>query len=367
MACRAHPLVRASGLTSGRVAALGIVAALAAGGCVEAFDGSNVQIDFGMGVQTSARSFATRQVDQPPPNTHYELYAADVKYQLDAAGQPVVDDQGEPIVVSSIVFEVTEFEISPAIDRSSPCLIDLEDSPHPGLHVTQFAAAVKADTGITDPFVTGQDPDKVTDVLNAMRRVDNLEMIERELRAVTSYDPARYPPAEHCPPENANDMPAPSCNTPAANAQRLRLCKAFWTAHPTFYEGSDKVFTLPLNGRYLGMVGGTNPLNGGSVGGSSMFVDANLVHHDAYFLNWQYDDHDAPPGPDFHVPDPAPASPDHGLPVIPTSTGYLYMSGRPVSITRGVTTVPLRHPLHPSLINADLAILPNLGHDDVHF
>lgn len=360
MACRAHPIAVA--------ATLGVVvAALAAGGCVEAFNGSNVQIDFGTGVQTSARSFATRQIDQPPPNTHYELYAADVTYQLAADGQPAVDDQGEPIVLSSIVFKVTEFEISPAIDRSSPCLIDLEDAAHPGLHVTEFANAVKVDTGISDPFVAGQDPDQVTDVLNAMRRVDNLEMIERELRAVTSYNPGRYPVAEHCPPEDANDLPAPSCNSDTANAQRLRLCRKFWTEHPGFYEGSDKVFTLPLNGRYLGMVSGMNPLNGGSVGGSSMFVDENLIHHDAYILNWQYDDHDATPGPDFHVPDPDPNSPDHGLPVVAAPSGYLYMSGTPRSITRGVTTVPLRHPLHPSLINADLAILTNLGHDDVHF
>jgi hypothetical protein len=42
------------------------------------------------------------------------------------------------------------------------------------------------------------------------------------------------------------------------------------------------------------------------------------------------------------------------------------MSGTPVEISRGVITVPLRHPRNAN-INADLAILPNLAHDDVHF
>ena len=61
--------------------------------------------------------------------------------------------------------------------------------------------------------------------------------------------------------------------------------------------------------------------------------------------------------PDF----PVDLAPQERSPV-----GYLYMAGTPRVISRGVTTVPLRHPNDPS-IKADLAIVPNLGHDDVHF
>ena len=42
---------------------------LAAAGCVDAFDGSNVQIDFASGVQTNARPGDTREPDQPPTAT----------------------------------------------------------------------------------------------------------------------------------------------------------------------------------------------------------------------------------------------------------------------------------------------------------
>jgi hypothetical protein len=88
-----------------------------------------------------------------------------------------------------------------------------------------------------------------------------------------------------------------------------------------------------------------------------MFVDSNLVGFDAYALNWQYDDADANGTPDF------PAELTAGQ---RSDVGYLYMAGTPREISRGVITVPLRHPNEPA-IKADLAILPALGHDDVHF
>lgn len=353
MACRAHPVATS--------ATLGLVAlALTGGGCVEAFDGSNLQIDFAMGVLAAARPGRTPQADQPPADTHMELYAADLVYRRNGAGTLVLGDDGQPILDQTYVFKVTEFEIRPAIDRSSPCLIELEDTQFPGLHVTQIRAKVEEFTGVPDPFAPGVPADKATDVLDARRRVANLEKFETILKTVTSHEAFRYPataPAGQCPPTAADALPDPACTDSASNAQRLARCRVLWAAHPDFYEGSDKVFTLPLNGRYLGMVEGMNPVNQGFVGGSSMFVDENLVGHDAYFIDWQYDDFNGDGTPDF------PAS----LPAADRrTTGYLYMSGLPVEIARGVITVPLRHPTNGA-INADLAILPGLGHDDVHF
>lgn len=331
-----------------------------AGGCVQPFDGSNLQIDFAQGIQTATQPGRMPALDQPPQDTHYALYAADLIYRTDAGGQVVVDDGGRPVIDQTYLFAVTEFEIQPLIDRKSPCLIDLEETRFPGLHVSQALTKIQEVTGVTDPFVVGLPEGDVTDVLNAIRRVDNLEKLESGLKAVTSHDPFRYPataPAGQCPPASADALPDPACRDDASNAQRLKRCRAIWTAHPDYYEGSDKVFTLPLNGRYLGMVQGMNPLNSGAVGGSSMFVDENLIEHDVYLLNWQYDDLDGNGRPDF------PAS----IPVGERSaSGYPYLSGRPVSITRGVITVPMRHQTN-SALRAELAIIPNLGHDDVHF
>jgi hypothetical protein len=345
----------------GSLVASAALAALA-GGCVDPFDGSNLQIDFALAVQTAARPGQTPQPQQPPVHTHYELYAADQVFRTDPDGVPLVDEAGQPILDQTYLFAVTRFEIRPVIDRSSPCFIELEDTEFPGLHVTMYEQAVKARvlaaTGFDDPFAPGVPSDVVSDLLGAARRNVNLSKLESDLKAVTSHDPAPYPlVADGCPPADGDKLPAPTCTDDASNARRLAVCRRHWADHPELYEGSDKVFTLPLNGSYLGMVQGTNPINDGRVGGSSMFVDINLVGHDAYVLNWQYDDLDADGSPDF----PAELVARERSPV-----GYVYMAGTPREISRDVTTVPLSNPLEPA-IKADLAIVPNLGHDDVHF
>jgi hypothetical protein len=361
MARRALPV--ASTTTSAAALALALVAT--AGGCIEAFDGSNLQIDFSEGTPTSARPGAALLPHQPPADTHFELYAADLVYRTDPDGGLVLDPDGNPIIDRSYVFRVTEFEIRPVIDTGSPCLIDLDESAFPGLHVSQFFEKTKEfNAPYTDPFEPGVPSGVVSDLLNAQRRVDNLQRLENQLKAITSHQAFRYPPtaaAGQCPPA-AGALPHPTCFDDRSNAQRLEVCRALWADHTDYYEGSDKVFTLPLNGHYLGMVEGRNPLNDADVGGSSMFVDANLVGHDAYVLNWQYDDLTGPGDEPDGVPD-FPAD----LPEAQRSrTGFLFMSGAPVEIARGVITVPLRHPID-SAIQADLAIIPNLGHDDVHF
>jgi len=339
--------------------------ALATSGCVQPFDGSNVQIDFGTGVQANAAPGEPVQPDQPPANTHFVLYGAKLVYQLDADGHKVLDGGGDPVILQSFLFEVQRFQIKRAIDNASPCFIDLENTRFPGVHVTQYAAALRAATGITDPYAPGQDPDDVIDVLTAERRMFNLPRIQSDLRAVVSHTDYRYPAVgTQCLTEAGVDRmlipPAISaltdqpCIDPESDALRLKLCEAAWSANPTYFEGSDKVFTLPLNGDFFGMVTGRNPINDGFVGGSGFFVPTNLVGLDAYLLNWQYDDLDHNGAPD--VPAGEPSSP----------TGFVYMQGTPVQVTRGTLTVSLRHPTN-SRITATMVIFPNLGSDDIHF
>lgn len=341
-----------------------IVSALAAGGCVEAFDGSNVQIDFNQGVHTNTRPGGTPQEDQPPPNTHYELYAADVVYARDADGNVQVGGDGNPIIEQTFLFEVVRFSIRSAIDRTSPCFIDIEADRFPGVHVTEHARAVRASVGLgltDDPTAAGLAREQIVDVLTADRRSQLLVDIEAELSAVVSHANFRYPAIDTvCSDDPASDplaIPPPSCIDAASNARRLSLCRTAWASDPDYYEGSDKVFTLPLNGHFFGMVEGENPINGGFVGGSGFFVRSNLVGVDAYTLNWQYDDLDRDGVPDF------PATIPEGE---RSPTGVTYLRGEPVEVTRSTITVPLRHVSNAS-ITATMAIFPNLASDDVNF
>lgn len=337
------------------------VAALATGACVEAFDGSNVQLDLAGGVQTNTPPGSTPAPDQPPENTHYVLYAVDNVYRTNADGTPVIDGSGAPVIDRTYLFEVKRFMVRPVIDTSSPCLIDIEATRFPGIHVTQYAAAVRAQTGITDPFAPNQNYDDVVDVLTADRRVSNLSQLQTSMKAVTSAADFRYPAiGTACVGQTGADpllIPPATCTDEPSNMQRLALCRSLWKANPDWYEGSDKVFTLPLSGSFFGMVEGMNPINGGFVGGSSFFVDDNLVGLDAYLVNWQYDDLDHDGQPDF------PAS----LPAAERSaTGYVYMQGVPRSVTRGTISVSLAHASNPR-ITAQMVVFPNLGDDSVNF
>ncbi len=341
--------------------AITLLASVGAVACVEAFDGSNVQIDLAQGVQTNTPPGETPAPDQPPVNTHFALYAVKNVYKLDASGMPTLDANGLPLIDHNYQFLVKEFVIRPVIDLASPCFIDLEDTRFPGIHVTQYAAAVRAATGITDPFAPNQNAGDVTDVLTADRRIELLPRIASSLKAVTSFANYRYPAiGTACAGAAGADprlIPPTTCTDAASNAQRLALCRAAWKANPDWYEGSDKVFTLPLNGQFYGMVAGTNPVNQGFVNGASFNVDPNLVDIDAYLMNWQYDDLDHDGKPDFPATLPMDQRSD---------TGWVYMRGVPESVARGVITVPLRHLINPRL-RGTLAIFPNLGHDDVHF
>lgn len=327
------------------VGACGLAAVALTGlvGCVEPFSGSNVQFDFSEPTPLPAREGQTPLAGQPAADSYMVFYAIDHVY----------DETVDPSVVEqSFVYEVQRFELKPVIDTTSPCLIDIPDqaAPNfPGLHRTMFAEKVKEVTGIDDPFdpPNGANEGDITDVLNAEARVDLLGDLQGIVKAVTSYSTFTYPDVladDDCS-FSGDELPGRTCMDDASNAQRLRVCQLHWAANPTFYEGSDKVFTLPLNGQFYGNVEGSNPINSGFLGGAQIFVDEVLEGFDAYAVNWKYKDEamnaDAP-------------------------VGYPFLSGEPEERTRGVISVRMVSPIFPTVF-AETAIFPGLGRDDVQF
>ncbi len=339
-------------------------------GCIEPLGGSSVQFTFAEGVQPATPRGQTPEPEQPPSDTFFTLYSADFDYyDEDGNGRPDLDLNGEPLVREVYLYEVQRFEIRQLIDRSSPCFIDIEGAEFAGVHVTQHARKMRESRGVTNPLDPNVPYTDAVDVLTADKRNELLPRLENDLKAVTSSDayvePGRadfqYPAtapmgASGCVETNPGltDLPHPTCIDDASNALRLRLCHELWAAAgPEYYEGSDKVFTLPLNGTFRGIVEGTNPKNGGFVGGAALFVDENLIGHDAFVINWQYKDLDGDGAPD------APAG-------MASELGFQYLGGRAEHITRGVINASLRN-ANSREIRAELSVFPELGDDDVHF
>lgn len=346
---------------------------LAGTGCIDAFGGSNLQANLAEtiappGTHESGILFANGSA-RPPANTYFTWYAVDEIYQRDADGTIVRDGDGNPIAETAYVFEVRRFEIQPVVNVDSPCFIELPnvaEPSFPGLHATQFQNALRQRTGIDDPLNPPADAPEgdIIDMLGAQRRMSLLGPLAAQVKAITTYPEGtvpypQYPPvADTCveddPAYDRGEIPPRECINEESNALRLQLCQAFWDQHPEFYEGSDKVFTLPLNGQFLGVVTGTNPVNQGFLGGSSMFVDTDLSAVDSLLMNYQYKDLDGDGRPDY------PAG------VEPSDIGFHFMSGRPVQKTRNVINIPMRHALIGQ-ISGEVAIFPDLNSDDVNF
>jgi hypothetical protein len=326
--------------------------------CLEPSGGSNLTLDFAEAVQTAAAPGVTPQPEQPPADTYYAFFATDYVFRdADGDGRVDRDANGEPIAEQAYIFEVQHFEIKTVINRGSPCFIDVEGAPFPGIHITQYAEKMKEDRGVVDPFDPNVPYNDAVDVLTAERRMELLPALQDELKAVTSMSTFRYPATTamgECGP--VSQIPHPSCMDDESNAVRLRLCKEQWAAAgPDFYEGSDKVFTLPLNGQFYGMVEGMNPINEGFVGGAGIYIDEDLTGFDHFFINWQYKDLDGDGTPD------TPAG------VTPSALGFAYLEGRAERISRGVISASLRNLNRPNTIRAEAAVFPNLGDDDVNF
>lgn len=328
-----------------------MVALLLSAGCVDSFAGANVQLTLREGVQIPADPDDTPVNGQPAADTHFALVS--FQFEVDAAGE----------VVRSFAFDVFDFEIRRHIELGSPCLIDRDGDRFPGLHVTQVAAKLREVTGISDPLnpPAGASERDVGDVLDADARVALLPMISAGVRSVVSTS-AVAPPAIDavCVEDGGSDparVPPPDCTGQQSNDRRLALCEAFWAANPDYYEGSDKVFSVPLNGQYFGSVDGRNPINGAPIGGVSFDVDAALDDFDALAITWRYKDLDGDGEPD--IPDTAPDSERNPI-------GVVYLEGRPERVARGVINVPLANQTF-STITGEAVVIPSLDEDEVSF
>jgi hypothetical protein len=328
-----------------RIALLGVMLCA----CVDGFTGSNVQMDLSPGTPVEASPGALPAPTEIPSNAHYTLYA--IRH----------GDLGDSL------FEVQQFEVHRIVDVESPCFIDVgEHVPHPGLHVSQFAAVIAADNGFTvtggvvdlaHPPADATDAQKI-DVATAVQRQANVEALggDMGIRAVTSASVATYPDvAADC---NGPDtqIPPPTCTDEASNGRRLALCQAAWSADADLWEGTDRVLTSPLNGSTHGFVDGANPLTSAPVGGAQLYVNTELSDADAYAIYWQFDDANGDGKPDFPTPPP----PDQ------SATGTLMFYGTPEMQTRGVLHVHMTSPLSP-LLTTEMAIFVELGDDNVHF
>jgi hypothetical protein len=322
--------------------------ALLAAGCVEAFPGANVQIDFSSATPTPARRGTAPVGQQPPADTYFSLYAS--KETLDDSGAVVRTDQ----------FEVERFEIRPVIDLSSPCFIDLEDSRYPGIHVSRFYERLLNEVGIGedgDPTrpPAGIDRNDLIDALTAQVRDTNLPRLQAAVKTVASasltFDYQNVVAGTDCSNPAEGMIPPPNCDDDESNRIRLAECRRQWETDPLFYEGSDKVFALPINGAFYGVVEGQNPVNGGLLGGSALFVDESLVDAATFSVRWQYKDLDNNGEPD----DPS-AGP----------IGVLFMEGRPEVRTRGTLNARLVNDVQLA-VAAEMVVFTDLARDDVAF
>lgn len=303
--------------------------------CVEPYDGSKIEMSLNASVHVPGSSGP----GAPPDGTHYEMYA----------------------VVGGGVFHAINFEIRPIVEQEQICFIEDENAVVPytdqhvhGLHATKWYDKLfevyNADGTISD--------DEAGALVDARTRMTNLSLLEGTIKAIvaTHFGPELpgIPPAS---PQEIEDALAeietqapPDLIDEASNKRRAELCREFFARFPYYYVGADRLITLPLNGRFYGVVDGMDPRNGGFIGGVSLSVDLNLENITALRINWQFDDEN----------DPRKAS------YAPSEIGYHYMAGTPISRTRGVINVPLQNEVHVQ-ISGEAAIFPALHRDEVHF
>lgn len=346
-----------------RTQPLGLVSlSLFACACVEPFGGSNVQITFSASVPGPAPPGIDPPFGTPPADTYLTLYGVRYVYERDPGGAIVVDENNEPVIADSYVFRIYDFEIRPLVDLDSPCFIEVDNTRFPGLHVTKLSAKIREATGVADPLQPPPDAaaSAITDVLNADRRVGNLRDLQNQVKAVTSASNARRPEAGTTCVEDggaADQIPPIDCMGDASNQVRLSMCRQFWRQNPSYYEGNDKIFMLPLGGSWYGAVEGLNPINNSAIGGAGFFVPAALTNLDSLLINWQFKDANGDGEPDY-----PPAYQDRDK----SDIGYLFMQGSPRRQARGVLHVPMVHPDVPA-INAEAVIFRDLDRDDVNF
>jgi hypothetical protein len=317
---------------------------IALAGCVDEFQGSNIELDFN--AKTPVQEVFDGTSGSLPANVHFSLYAFS---SSDTTG---------------FSFKVQDFEIHKIVDLTSPCFIDVgEHVPHPGLHVSKYLEVIEQDTGIPDPLNPPADAseDKKIEAATAWQRDRNVKLLYSDataMKAVSDASSAVYPAvAADC--NATTGIPPAMCTDEASNKRRLEMCQAFWKENPTYFEGTDRVLTSPLGGTVRGMVEGDNPVAVGSkVGGAQFFVDEALGNFDGFAVYLQYDDADGD-----GVPDYPPGTPDAEK----SDAGQLYLYGSVTSPTRDVMYVHLKSPDMTSGVAAEMVIFPDLGQDTTHF
>jgi hypothetical protein len=304
-----------------------LVTLIAAAGtsCVEAFDGSKVEVLLG---NTTHIPGDEGGGGRPPSDTHYEMW----------------------VLKDNRSFKLIDFDVVFVIDPSDRCFIEDAESIYPGLHATQVPARLEQD--ITAGGHTPSD-EEAGDIYLAQKRVyQDFNLLTDDTNGVKSLvsHEAGLTLAGREALYDAANVPDPTDMSDTANAARLEACNTVFAAHPMMYVGNDKVFSLPLNGEYYGNTKGRDPRNAAPTGGAKFDVAQVLDDFDVMRVNWQFND----------LADPRAAS--YGE----SQVGYHYLAGTPIHRTRGVVNVILQNNFFNNL-RGDVSIFTDLAEDNVMF
>jgi len=308
---------------------LAAIALWGMGGCVDTFDGSHVEVLFASGVPVTGASAP----GAPPDGTHLELY----------------------VVKDNASFALADFDFVPVLDHTNPCFIET-DSVIPfsnvsaaGLHVTQWLEKSR-EVYLADGVVTEDEAGAIAD---AEARETAIAQLETGVKALVAT-PYGGLSDDDLTSAELDDLfaalPAIDAIDDESNQLRLQLCQEFFAQHPSYYVGSDRLMTRPINGVFFGVADGKDPRTGGFIGGATLTVDANINAFDAMRVNWQFDD-----------PNDSRADALGNSPV-----GYHFMAGVPEHRTRGVINVSLANSSF-AMISADVALFTNLDRDSSWF
>jgi len=227
------------------LATLAVACVAPAAGCVEPFNGSDIE----MTLANFAPSESVTQANLTPPAHHYELW----------------------VTQNDIVVPVTAFKVVPVVDFNDPCTIDYFGD-QAGMGIRE-AAMARRDAAVPDS----------TAALGAADQLGRMMRLNSGVKAVVTYQPG-------------NLKPDPSIAT-MAPAERLAACNAFIKEHPKYYVSNYRVMTSPAGGLFLGLIDGNDPDSGGFIGGITIITDYNLGEAVEVFLTLENDDNPDTKGP----------------------------------------------------------------------
>lgn len=222
-----------------------LVATIGLGACVETYDDTRVEANLTVGVGLD-RNFVVLPTPGRRPGdagyfSHYELFV-----NIDEAGWA----------------RVTSFLIQPTIHATSPCLqfipdtfcVDVPGAPcAPYINMQRFAPLATI-LGVVEPAPTAP-----------------------------AANPTGY---DHAPGFAFSDWPDALFVDPTESVAASKLARSNLVesevrrfceeAPPAYYVGNPSQLTLPRKGTLLGVVDGTDPRTGGSIGGISLRLAGKL-------------------------------------------------------------------------------------------